>query len=751
MKTAFFCLGVLGVANASNAVQKGGGAIDNVVKLLEDMLSKSEDDGASSREAYAKFKCYCDQNKKEKDEDIEENSEKITLLENKIGKLQGVNGELSVEVGKLRSDMEANEAKREEAETIRKKEHESFVEEELDLIAAVGQMEEAIETLSEIGADEANSELQTGWKKSAELLEKRAPKLGKSVKAALIAANTFLTPAQRSKVTSFLQKENAPFTGTYTAQSGQVVGILKSMKDTFESNLVEAKENEKKQEKAHEELMETLTDSYDKMKGVFDEKEEELGNNDGDLSTKKDQLDEARTIVEDSTEFLDKLLPMCDRKEKQYNVRKILRAGEETAIAKAISILKSEKAGGAEDIDSGKFVQLKAKSFLQTSSVSEAATTRLAERVLKHARDAHKSKRIGRVLAFLDAGNPFNQVLKQIAKTLEIIKEEAKVDKEQKDWCISEREEKDETITEHEGDITSLTDEIDGLDAKIDDPKTGLKQQIKDTNDDIDENRENQVDETAARRDENLAYQKDVKTIVEAEEALQKAIDVLTEFYKSLDDHNDAGDDEMLIQTKKKAKEDPDAPDAGMDEDFAGQSNKGNEVLDTLKTIQENTHGQQTRAHEDEEQAQHDYEDSMKGLTDDEADLKKTLTGLEKELADSELELAAKHDEKDETEKEKMKVEQYVEKIKPGCDFVVDNFDDRESNRDTESTALKKVIGMLEDSPAYKAAKTEADQEAMGECKDTCVEDEAHAKCKACLAGISVPGFCAGHPDNSGC
>merc|ERR1740117_1105328 len=398
-----------------------------------------------------------------------------------------------------------------------------------------------------------------------------------------------------------------------------------------------------------------------------------------------------------------------------------------------------------------KFVQV-AKSFLQVTSVSRTATTRFAaERVLKKARDTHNSKRLGRVLAFLDAGNPFNQVLKQIAKTLEIIKEEAKVDEEQKDWCISERDEKAGTISDREGDITSLTGKIDGLDSKIDDPKTGLKLQIKDTNDDIDENRENQVDETAARRDENMAYQKDVKTITEAEEALQKAIDVLTEFYKSLEDHNDAGDDEMLIQTKKKAKEDPDAPDAGMGDDFEGQSSKGNEVLDTLKTIKDNTHDQQTRAHEDEEQAQHDYEDSMKGLTDGEADLKKTLTGLEKELADSELELAAKHDEKDETEKEKMKVEQYVEKIKPGCDFVVDNFDDRESNRDTESTALKKVIGMLEDSPAYKAAKTEADQEAMGECKDTCVEDEAHAKCKACLAGISVPGFCAGHPDNSGC
>ena len=32
----------------------------------------------------------------------------------------------------------------------------------------------------------------------------------------------------------------APFTGSYTAQSGEVVGILKNMRDTFESELAAA-------------------------------------------------------------------------------------------------------------------------------------------------------------------------------------------------------------------------------------------------------------------------------------------------------------------------------------------------------------------------------------------------------------------------------------------------------------------------------------------------------------------------------
>ena len=44
------------------------------------------------------------------------------------------------------------------------------------------------------------------------------------MKAALRAASVFLTGKQRNQVTAFVQ---APFTGNYNSQSGEIVGILK--------------------------------------------------------------------------------------------------------------------------------------------------------------------------------------------------------------------------------------------------------------------------------------------------------------------------------------------------------------------------------------------------------------------------------------------------------------------------------------------------------------------------------------------
>merc|ERR1711972_348159 len=69
-----------------------------------------------------------------------------------------------------------------------------------------------------------------------------------------------------------------------------------------------------------------------------------MGGNDGDLSSKRKQLDEAQKQKASDEEFLDKLLPMCAEKAKGYGNRKLLRANEEAAIAEAVSILNSDDA-----------------------------------------------------------------------------------------------------------------------------------------------------------------------------------------------------------------------------------------------------------------------------------------------------------------------------------------------------------------------------------------------------------------------
>merc|ERR1719199_155944 len=85
-------------------------------------------------------------------------------------------------------------------------------------------------------------------------------------------------------------------------------------------------------------------EAFDEMKLSYKSKQKNLGGNDGDLSSQKKQLAEAKKQKASDEEFLAKLLPMCEEKAKGYENRKVLRANEEAAIAEAISILNSDEA-----------------------------------------------------------------------------------------------------------------------------------------------------------------------------------------------------------------------------------------------------------------------------------------------------------------------------------------------------------------------------------------------------------------------
>merc|ERR1719515_189538 len=185
--------------------------------------------------------------------------------------------------------------------------------------------------------------------------------LQSQVQSALQLASGMMNPAQQSATTAFLQ---APFTGTYTSQSAQVLGIIKNMRDTFEANLADARETEKNAIAAYKKFMKIKKEAYDEMSDSYDEKQKSLGGNDGSLATKKKQLAEAKKQKASDEDFLDQLLPLCETKAKGYENRKMLRANEEAAIAEAISILNSDDAfatfGTTDATSTGatKFIQL---------------------------------------------------------------------------------------------------------------------------------------------------------------------------------------------------------------------------------------------------------------------------------------------------------------------------------------------------------------------------------------------------------
>merc|ERR1719199_773374 len=205
-------------------------------------------------------------------------------------------------------------------------------------------MKNAIETLTKVGADQTSA---TGADNKQFMAGKGSLlSLQSQVQSALRAASALMSPSQRSTATAFLQ---GPFTGTYTSQSGQVMGIIKNMRDTFTKNLEDARVTEKNAIATYDEFMALKLKSFKEMKQSYEDKQKELGGNDKELSQKKAAHADAKKLKASDEEFLSKLRPLCEDKAKGYANRKVLRANEEAAIAEAISILNSDAAFDAFD------------------------------------------------------------------------------------------------------------------------------------------------------------------------------------------------------------------------------------------------------------------------------------------------------------------------------------------------------------------------------------------------------------------
>lgn len=724
-------------------------SITQVVKLLQDLLEKSKGEGDKERALYGKYKCYCDTNQASKTEEIEQLKQNIGLLGSNIEELQASSAKLSKEVAKLDKDKADNEASRKEAGELRTTEKETFDATEADLVQAIDQMRQAIRVLAEVGADQSMSSAADHAQYMAGH-DAALVAMKNTVKKAMLAALAFASEKQALSMNAFVQ---SPFTGTYSAQSGEVVGILKDMRDTFSANLKSSREAEFKAVAAHMKYMESMQQAYDEMSESYQLKQGELGSNDGILADKKTQLADAEAQLAEAEEFLASLLEMCAQKKNQYDSRVSLRASEQSAISECIAILNSDAAfatfGKVAATSTG------AVSFVQRASVhrhgalasirahaDEASPRAKAMVFLQRADGAKHSPVIVKVLAMLQAGNPFEIVLTEIKKMITLISAEEERDDNQKAWCDSERDKTNTDIGVKTNQIAALKTEIDELVAAIEDPETGLKVSITNSEVSLKQNYENQLSETKDRTEDNLEYQGNIANLVEAQGLLGRAVVVMTKYYDKIRAEIKAG----LIQTK-----DQPAPPETWEDDFKGQSEGGNSAISMLEFILSESKKEEQLAHKTENESQHGFEDSMASLKSEEASLQESLAALKLDLAGKEKTLIEKKRDHEKTEEEKAALEAYLEQIKPGCDFITTNIDHRKGSRVEEKAALEKAVTFLTATPVYKDAMESAHQESLGICKDTCNKSDDHVDCKSCLAGVSVPGYCAGHPSTAGC
>merc|ERR1719207_229264 len=253
---------------------------------------------------------------------VEEAGQKITELKSKLEAEKAEKAQLDQELVQHKLDRESAKADLEQATSIREKEHAEFVE-------ATGDQKANIDALG--GAIEA---LAKGM--GAFLQAPRNPRLEKVVRA-----SEAVDDYQKQDLLALLQGKN-PF-GDYGAQSGEIVGMLKAMKDEMDKDLGGAVSAEEEAQKGFEELAAAKTSEIQANSEAIESKTVRSGNLAVSVTT-TDDIEDTTAEMKETEAFVANLASTCAMKKKEFADRQKMRAEEISAVSEAIKILNDDDA-----------------------------------------------------------------------------------------------------------------------------------------------------------------------------------------------------------------------------------------------------------------------------------------------------------------------------------------------------------------------------------------------------------------------
>lgn len=646
-----------GVAGAANLLADRQRPISKVIKLLRDMKSQLEAEAKDDQEVYEQLTCWCKTNRKEKTAAIELAVQRIAQLEASMGEDAAKIQQLKGKVKAQRMENRKNQKALDEATELRMKERKAFHEEEKDAIATIDACKQAIVVLSKHHPELAQL-------KSVARTLMRAQTLEKSTIEGAVSLKSFLKDVTGAQ--SFIQ---IPGFQSYAPQSGQIFGILKQMKETFEANLSTAQKEEYDSREAYKQLKAAKNAELKAGKEQLANAQEELAKTQEKFAEEEEDRANTMEQLAIDREFLANLEERCAQTDKDFAMRTKSRNEEIAAVADTIKILNDDAAFDNFDKSVNSFLQVDQQMSRQREKVVN---------LLHSLKSRDPRIALLETYARLDA---FTKVKAAIAKMIEELNAQQKDEQEHRDWCIKE-------FNENELQNDAETDNHNNLVAKIDD----LSSTVKTLTDEIDaltqEIAEMKVQMNRAASDrgrENADFQRDIQDQRVTQEILHKAMGRMQQKYEFIQ-----GAPHMHLSGTKT---DPGSGPARFAE--YGHNKGGNKVIALLQSVIADSQKQEKILLVSERDAQSAYEGFIK-------DSNKSIDAKQKAIIMKTEKRAVAHQDnsaagtaKDASVKQLGALSDYKGQMHGSCDFVLKNFDTRQQARTEEVEALKQATAIL--------------------------------------------------------
>jgi hypothetical protein len=695
---------------AALTLQVEANPIRKVVTLLQDMQKELQTEAEKEQDLYEKFMCYCEGNTGEMTKSAEEAGTKITELKAKLEAEKAEKAQLDQALIGHKKDRAAAQNDLQKASGIREKEHADFVAETGDSKSNLDQMNAAITAL-EKGLGKAFLQAQTG---------EAAQRLQKVVDSAMSVDDY-----QRNLVLSFLAGKQNPF-GDYQSSSGEIVGILKSMKDEMDKDLNGAISDEEKAASGFTELSAAKKAEISAAGSAIETKTQRSGELAVSVVTTADDIEDTTKELGDLQSFLANLASQCATKKSEWGERQQVRAEEIAAISEAIKILNDDDAldlfkktlsfeQAPRNVASHSFGMLQLK--VKKSPASRAHD--MIEATLSKA-GKHKAQLELIELSLKAKKVDFSKILAMIEGMAQVLHEEQKDDDTQKTFCDSDiekstREKKDteEAVASSQAFIEETTAESASTAEEI----VSLGKEIKSLDKAV-------AEATEQRKEEHAEFLVFTQQTNAALQLIDKAKNRLMKFYKpnfykeapkqelteeesiySLSGRSDmiataapdyiAGTSQTVyaqISSHSHAAPPPPPETWGA---YQKKEGKSNGVMALMDMLLKELSGDMTDAENEEKTSQRDYERLMSDSQTTRAQNAKSITDKEAAKADMDTAVEETKAKLDSQQTSLANLHQYILQLHASCDFLVENYDLRKAARENELTSLANAKATL--------------------------------------------------------
>jgi len=656
----FFAL--LAFTGSQAAVVDKNRPVSKVITLLKDMVGQLEKEAEEDEEVYETMGCWCETNDKEKTKSIADAESRIADLTAAIEEGTAQSAKLNTEIANLDKEIAKNNQALDTATALRTKQLAEFNEEEKDMLQSISSLKSAVIALSK----HHEAMLQD----SDDTYEKVVAMFHDELRRHKDLLAEVITPKQRKAIDALEKSEDGVALLQYAPASGEIFGILKQMKETFETNLGASQKEEMENQKAYEDLKAAKEEEIAAGTSLLDTKTVTLGATDEKKAQNSEDLEDTQAALEADTKFLANLKERCANMDSEYEERTKTRQLEIQAVSKALAFLSSDE---AHDLFTRTF------NFVQVQSVAQSKRRAAISAALSQAAKKSKDPRLSTlaVRARLDA---FTKVKKSIQDMVEKLIKEKEDEIKHKDFCIEE-------INNNERDTEMKERDRDDLVAKIDD----LAMQIDSLAKAIEvlkaEVAEMQVQMKRAGEDREKAN-KDFQMTVADQRATQKllaaALNILKGFYEKA----------ALVQKKSEQKlVAGQAPPPGFKSYEKNAASGG--VMGMMSGIINDAKAMEAEAIRGEESAQKTYEEFVMDTNMSIEEKVKDITGKTEAKAKAEGDKVEAETERDSVLGELEQLANENADLHKSCDFTLKNFELRQTARDEEIEALKQSIAMF--------------------------------------------------------